>query len=362
MENSLAYLNYCRSRDAVCNMMAQGMAGIFAPSDYWQEELDGFDYLFEASPRLINKLREHCYHITGLHSYVYRHHHDHKKQPFVDKLAALKNIDKTGLWIPESPQLGGFGYNIDGELVNLDTLKFYESLIAMDKAGLITELKQAPSRPVVAEIGAGWGGFAYQIKKIVANMTYVIIDLPPTLIFSATYLSTLFPEAKIYIYSHDTVANALQNITSYDFVFLPHFVTQAYELPKLDLGINMVSFQEMTDAQVYGYMQWFWKQGCMNIYSHNRAKSPHNTQISSVDNILGHGYTLQRIEMLRVPYTVLRATQKITELPRNPKELLRIIVKKLLETKHALGKPSSTEYRHLVGRRKEILQGLSLQS
>lgn len=353
METMIGYPHYLRARDAVSVMMAQGMQGVYEPSRYWLEELEGFDYLFDASPRLVAKLREHCYHLTGLKSYEYRRHHAHRKQPFVDKLVALRRLDKRGLWVPESPLLGGFGHEINGDLVNLDTLKFYESLIAMDKAGILSALEQSPSRPVAMEIGAGWGGFAYQMKTLLPNLTYVIVDLPPTLLFSATYLATLFPDAKMYIYSRDTAESALKNIADYDFVFLPHFITHHDMLPKLDLAINMVSFQEMTDAQIYGYVAWLWTQHCPMLYSHNRIKSPYNEQISNVEQLLDYGYALSQVSMLSVPYTVLRAPAANGSLSFNPRKSLRTLVKWALGKAHT---PASGEYRHQFGRRKEALR------
>ena len=38
-----------------------------APSSYWQEELANFEYMLDASPLIIEKLRHHTHHITGGH-------------------------------------------------------------------------------------------------------------------------------------------------------------------------------------------------------------------------------------------------------------------------------------------------------
>ncbi len=86
--------------------------------------------------------------------------------------------------MPESPRLGGFGHRLDGDLVNIDTLKFYECLIALDRCQVLSELREVDRRVTVVEIGAGWGGLAYQFKTLFPNTTYVIVDLPPTLLFS----------------------------------------------------------------------------------------------------------------------------------------------------------------------------------
>jgi hypothetical protein len=43
-----------------------------SPSEYWKAELTGLDYMLDASPLIIRKLREHCYHLTGLRAYDFR--------------------------------------------------------------------------------------------------------------------------------------------------------------------------------------------------------------------------------------------------------------------------------------------------
>ncbi|MEA3226268.1 MAG: hypothetical protein U9Q07_09985, partial [Planctomycetota bacterium] len=184
---SKAYEIYGRVRERVIDMLSKGREGATIPSEYWKEEVKGFEYMLDASPLIINRLREHSYHLTGVHSYVYRGHHAHKKGAFAGKLQALRKLDPNGdLFVPESPELGGFGHDLDGGLVNIDTLKFYESLIAMNKGGLLEPLQKQPDdRKVVVEIGAGWGGFAYQMKTLLPDMCYVIIDLPQTMLFSA---------------------------------------------------------------------------------------------------------------------------------------------------------------------------------
>src|SRR5687768_8616440 len=167
-------------------MLTHDRAGSAAPSEYWREELSGFDYLLDASPLIVERLREHTHHITGLRPYDYRGGQPARRAALAAKLGALREAGRDDLLVPESPALGGFGFEIDGALYNLDTLKFYEALIALDRAGVLGELRRATGRPVVWEIGAGWGGFAYQLKTLFPDVTYVICDLPELFLFSAT--------------------------------------------------------------------------------------------------------------------------------------------------------------------------------
>lgn len=366
--DQLGYQNYKKILPQILAMMEESWQGEALPSSYWQEELEGFDYMFDASPLIVAKLREHCYHLTGLRSYEYRGHHAHKSQAFANKLAALRKLDSRGLFVPESAVLGGYGHEIDGQLVNLDTLKFYESLIAMDHGGVLEPLRIGSGHKVVVEIGAGWGGFGYQLKSLCKGLTYVIIDLPPTLLFSSVYLSTAFPDAKVFVYGDGNLEDAMKSIHEYDFVFLPHFLIPQLRIPKIDLAVNMISFQEMTTDQVESYVDWLSKNGCPQIYSHNRGRSPHNTQLSDVTDLLKHRYNLSEVMLLPVPYTVLNMPNSGSEaekvvLPKDNKAIARFLLANALRpAKKKLIGPSLADYRHMIGQSFDDGQRVSLDN
>ncbi len=345
LRQAQAYQNYLQVRGHVLAMLDQQPN---QASDYWEEELAGFDYLFDASPLIVNKLREHSYHITGLRSYEYREHHSHQQPRFAKKLAALRGKDARGLFVPEAPDMGGFGHHIDGHTVNIDTLKFYEVLIALDKAGVLGPyLGPNPQQRLVIEIGAGWGGFAYQFKTLCPRATYILVDLPPTLLFSATYLTTLFPEARV-AYGDDLDLSAGPDLAQYDFVFLPHYAFDQLALRDLFLAINMVSFQEMTTAQVSDYARGLAGMGCRHLYSLNRDRSRHNNQLSAVSSILADYYDLSPIEVLDLPYTTLEA--KAPSQQSLKRSLKRIIRRSGAPQAKKIG---VHDYQHLVGHLKQ---------
>ncbi len=312
LRQSAEYSNYARVRDAIYVMMDDWYrldpAG--GPSAYWQQEIEGFLYMFDASPAMIGKLRDQCYHITAVKSYDYREHHNHRAGDYQAKFDALRAVDADGLFVPEPTALGGFGFDVGPGLANLDTLKFYEVLIGMSKAGLLKRFRDPETPRVALEIGSGWGGFAYQFKKVCPQSTYVCVDLPPTMLFSAVYLLSLFPDAKALIYGEPGFEREIENIRKYDFVFVPHFYFPMLPKPKLDLALNMVSFQEMTTQQVDGYARSLKEYGCRRIYSLNKDRSRHNTELSTVSEILEQYYNLNLIEVSDMQYTQLRPTGK----------------------------------------------------
>ncbi len=297
LRESLGYQNYLRYRPLIGAMIDEMFVKSSSASRYWQEEIAGFEYLFDASPVLIDAFRQHCYHLTGIHSYAYRDHHARLKNKIAQKLSMFgKEKGAAGLCVPESAMLGGFGYEIKGQRYNADTLKYYENLIALNKYGVLDKLRQCSDRKVVLEIGGGWGGLAYQFKTLFPKITYVIVDLPFTLLFSSIYLSTVFPRAKILMYEKDTILEKMKDIAGIDFIFLPHYFFDDIKMKDIFLAMNTSSFQEMTTEQVRNYVHGLAGMGCEWIYSYNRDVSPNNDEISSVSSILGECYDLRPIE------------------------------------------------------------------
>jgi glycosyltransferase involved in cell wall biosynthesis len=305
-EVSRPYQSYLRARQAVLEMIDDETVEMPEVSAYWREEMAGFDYMFDASPLIIDRLREHCHHITGIKSYDYRDHHTHKAPPMLNKLAALREIDPIGVFVAESPALGGFGFRTsEGDLINIDTLKFYEVLIGMGQAQLLQMLRQSNgTRQRIIEIGTGWGGFAYKLKSLYPSITYILLDLPQTMLFSATYLQAQFPDAQFaFITDAQSATAVLGEIDSYDFVFISHHLFNKLSAIRLDLAINMVSFQEMGTSIVQKYVHGLADMGCARLYSLNRNRSPHNSELTSVADIIGERYSLQEIELLPQQYT-----------------------------------------------------------
>jgi len=349
--HSSQYRHYLEVRERVLGMIEEmQQLEAHSPSEYWKEELAGLDYMLDASPLIIRKLREHCYHLTGLRAYDYREHHEHKRHALANKLALLRQQESKGLLVPESPLLGGFGFTIDGDLYNLDTLKFYECLIALQKAGLLGDLAaENNDRKIVVEIGGGWGGFAYQLKTLFPEITYVIIDLPQAFLFSAVYLKTLFPAAKAFIHGDQPATSWLDDPKANDFIFLPHYLIENLKLDDIFLVINMVSFQEMTSAQVDNYVSRAAQLGCPNIYSLNRDRSRHNPQLTAVSSIISKYYHHSEIKVLDLAYVDLLKkaplpSSSINGFRAQPRSYLKKVLKRKKVQKKTVNK-----YKHLVG-------------
>jgi hypothetical protein len=298
-----AFRNYTYARDRVLEMRAQVVAAPeYRPSAYWEEELSAFEYMLDASPLVIEKLRQHTHWVTGLRAYDYRSQKTRAKAKFAEKLKALLDVGPPELLVPEWPELGGFGFEVDGRLFNIDTLKFFEVMIALEKGAVLQEFRGNTDRRLVWEIGAGWGGFPYHFKSLCPNVTYVISDFPELFLFSATYLMTAFPAARVAFWGEEPTDRLFDKWRDLDFIFMPNTSLAELRPERLDLAINMVSFQEMTDAQVGAYVERAFDLKCPFLYSLNRDKSAYNPEISSVSEIISRHYWPREVSVLPVPY------------------------------------------------------------
>jgi hypothetical protein len=319
---------YLRARDAVLRMkQGGGAASPISPSVYWSEELENIDYMIDATPLIVRKLRQHAFHITNVRPYDYRNKNDGRREFFEARLQALRSLCGDSLLVPESTAMGGFGYRIGTELFNIDTIKFYEVLIGMERGGVMKAVRGL-ERPLVCEIGAGWGGFAYQFKKLEPRATYVLVDFPELFLFSATYLGFTFPDAKLLFVGTDGQVT-IDGWRDADFVFVPHTLSRLVSTLPLDLTVNMVSFQEMTDTQVRSYAAMAAAAGCPLLYSLNRERSLYNAELVSVSEALADYYTLTEVPVLDTDYTSAM---------KKPPKSGRVV------------DSAEPRYRHLVGR------------
>lgn len=311
---------YAGVRDAVLAVLEAdrraGSNGTGTPSAYWVEELGNIDYMTDATPVILAKLRHHAFHITGLRPYDYRVPDDEKAALFAQRLRTLTAMGGSELVVPEHPALGGFGYRIDGHLFNLDGLKYLEVLVGMKRAGVLDAFRAVKGRRVAWEIGGGWGGFAYQFTRVFPGTTYVITDLPELFLFSATYLRTVVPGARTLIVGPSTPADVLRAWREHDFVFVPN--TRASALPGFEphLLVNIASFQEMTGAQVAAYVDLAARSRCPWLYSLNRERSRYNDELEAVSALLAARYDVADVSPLDTDYT--RAMKKASKAKNKP--------------------------------------------
>lgn len=99
----------------------------------------------------------------------------------------------------------------------------------------------------VADLGAGWGRFGFVLKQINPLATYILLDIPESLLLSTTYLPTVLPVEKFHFFS-DTREGEIE----FDggVWMLPVQDLQRVKDKSLDCLVNIASFQEMSDEYV----------------------------------------------------------------------------------------------------------------
>lgn len=118
-------------------------------------------------------------------------------------------------------------------------------------AAQILRLTDSP-RPVLAELGGGYGKLAYCVLRDLKDFCYVGFDLPETLCTAAYYLQKCFPEKRVLLFGEREFTPA--SLGEYDIILMP-----AWEIAKLadvsiDVFWNKNSLGEMNAESAHAYV------------------------------------------------------------------------------------------------------------
>lgn len=149
----------------------------------------------------------------------------------------------------ELPPVGNpWGYVVEGALVIEPACEYH--LQARQFAKMLSTVPE----PVIAEIGGGFGGLAYQIMKQVPNVKYIGFDLPENTFIQSYFLSCAFPDKKILTYRDGVEKISREDIENHDMVLLPNFLIPAMEAGTADMVINIRSLSEMPFRTIEEYL------------------------------------------------------------------------------------------------------------
>lgn len=105
---------------------------------------------------------------------------------------------------------------------------------------------------MVLEIGSGYGGLARIFHTMRPDLTYILVDLPESLFQAQIFLEANFPNSCAY-YVTDGIP---EDLTKYQFVFVPAQIADRLKGLDVDLVINTGSFQEMTSKAMLHWMNF----------------------------------------------------------------------------------------------------------
>jgi putative sugar O-methyltransferase len=164
---------------------------------------------------------------------------------------AVRGVPPKYRFAPK-PMLGEIGWRIEDVIVNYDTHAYQERLNLLYAAGVLEHLEQLGRPPRILEIGGGYGALAYALRQIFPAGTYVICDLPESLLFSGLYLLATLEEPRLIDTPDAPVAPTLAAPGS---VLVPNYLF--HRLVEADCGfdlvINTLSLSEMSEHQIDVY-------------------------------------------------------------------------------------------------------------
>jgi putative sugar O-methyltransferase len=182
----------------------------------------------------------------------------HKKYYFYalwmlyERLKERDKYDILARTVASATEKNGIAVEINGKLLSWDYLISVESIISM--ADFDPDILTKPN--VILDLGAGWGRMGYLLKSLNPLITYIISDIPVSLMVSQHYLPTVLPHEKVFNYQDN---KKIQKFTHNYFGntnglhFLGSQDLSRFDAKSIDFFINIASFQEMTQDQVDCY-------------------------------------------------------------------------------------------------------------
>ena len=128
------------------------------------------------------------------------------------------------------PRFGNQGGAIvDGHLI------LPESIFSEINARLLAGFA-AQERPIIAELGGGFGRLCYFLSRQIPLATYVGLDLPECLCLASYYLMMSFPEKRFLLYGEGDLTP--ESPAEFDFILRPSFEITRLHDQSVDLFIN----------------------------------------------------------------------------------------------------------------------------
>ena len=162
-----------------------------------------------------------------------------------DRWDLLGSIEEPPIGNPASIRYRG--REITEDLCN----SFVEIASIADAIGL-----ERLRRARVVELGPGYGRVAWLYTAIFPQSTYVLVDIPPALGVAQRYLSSVFPDRRIFRFRRfQRYEDVAAELRSSQIAFLTPNQLGLIEPLRADLFLNISSLHEMTHRQIASYLE-----------------------------------------------------------------------------------------------------------
>ena len=172
------------------------------------------------------------------------------------------------------------GAYVDNEFVGLGS--FFNEIYGAMLSGLLNDKE----RPVVADLGGGYGKLAYFILRNISNSCFIDFDLPETLCLASYYLMKSWPNKKALLYGEKEYSINMHD--QYDLIFLPAYEIYKISQNSVDLFINKNSLGEMTEEAVRNYVHYIAKS--TKYFFHMNHEIYPNVYSDNSRGLLGYEY------------------------------------------------------------------------
>ncbi len=147
----------------------------------------------------------------------------------------------------------------NGSIISVETLRhaYYGTEIG--------EILRGRKGAVVAEIGGGIGGQAFQTMTLNPDLVrqYRLFDIPEVASLSAFFLLSAFPGKRIHLFGETMTGSE----SDYDLCVYPHFEIENLKDQSIDLFFNDCSFSEMDSRSSLAYLSVI-ERACRGFFMH----------------------------------------------------------------------------------------------
>jgi len=137
------------------------------------------------------------------------------------------------------------------------------------------------------EIGPGAGIFSEVIAKLFINLKIYLIDIPPQLYVTQSYLSAVFPN-QVATYSMIKKNPSIIYSQNFRIFIIAPWQFETINFGELDFAFNQVSFSEMKKETAKSYLNILskWNTKMINLRSVEKNKIKEGPSLSDYENIL----------------------------------------------------------------------------
>lgn len=135
----------------------------------------------------------------------------------------------------------------------------------------IIELTESVNMPLVAEIGAGFGGMAYFLLRDRPGLRYLDFDVPESIALASWYLLKAFPDLKATLYG-EAELNA-ETLNKSGIILMPGFMLPRMPDRSVDISFNSHVLSDMSAASIHEYLAQIVRTTRASILTVTRAET-----------------------------------------------------------------------------------------